>query len=121
MSIKARSYEGKRKNRKVSKNEKTLIWDSFVHEKKSTKEIGVLLNMNESIIESVLFNNNKPFKNFDNRGVCAFGKKTAYWKDEEELAESFDPKYSFEDIDEKELAWFRLASGQTEIIRSKFK
>jgi len=119
MSIRARHYLQFDKNRDLKQKDKTNIWNLFIKDKKSAKEIAVLLNIHKAKVNAILFCGGKPFRNYDNRGVCAFGPKTAYWKNEKELIESFDPKYKAEDIDAKELAWFMYYSKQTEIKQSK--
>lgn len=119
--IRISSYAQKRINRVLTKSEQTLIMDLFIHQKREVQEISVLLNLNIDKINGVLFKGIKPFKNYVNRGVCAFSKKTAYWETEQELIESFDPSYSFDELDPKELAWFRYHSNQTKIIMSKIE
>lgn len=104
MKVRMSHYRPRANDRILIQQEIGKIWDLFIYQKKSVKEIGVLLNLIDARINDVLFNGTTPFKNYDNRGVCAFGKQTAYCENEEQIAESFDPKYSMNDVDEKELA-----------------
>jgi hypothetical protein len=123
VKVRLSQYRDKRKNRILSKTEKTLIMNLFIQNKMQAQEIGVVLNLTRFRVNSVLFNGVKPFKNFDNRGVCAFAPKTAYWETEQELIDSFEPQYKPEDLKGWEAIWIGFASGEikTKTIMSKFK
>ena len=121
MKLRANHYQTLDRNRDLKQNDKTKIWDLFIHDKKSAQEIGTLLNITRVKVNATLFYGKKPYLNLDNRGNSPFGIKTEYWENEEQIAESLDPKYSIEDIGGKELAWFMYHSGQTEIKLSRIK
>jgi hypothetical protein len=59
----------------------------------------------------------EPIKSF-----VAMGQTAAYWSNEQEIMDSFDPEYSFTypKLD-RELAWHNYETGQTNKIMSKLK
>jgi len=116
-------YADKRKNRLLNKAEKRRIMTLFIEDRMTPQEITVLMNSTLHNINNVIFVDVKPFKNFFNRGVCAFGKKTAYWETEQQLLESFEPKYSENDLTGDELIMIRFSKGEIKIknVMSKFK
>ena len=115
------SYINKNKYRALNNNERTKVYKMFIDDKITPYHISVYMNVKSKIIEAVLFSrgSNNKYIVEPTKGIIGFGKQTAYWDNEQQIMDSFDPKYPFEELSKQELAWYMYITRQTKIIISK--
>jgi len=108
MEVDKKLYQSKDREREVTQYEKNTMFHVFIHDKKSVPEISKLFNLPTPRVEKVLFakGNYKPYDMPSLREIIGFSKQTAYWETEQELIESFEPKYNPEDLKGWELERF---------------